>query len=147
MNRALAGRVILITEDEPQIAFEMTLAFEDEGALVLRARTLKQTLAGVGDPQLSAAVLGHALSDGETLTVCERLKKQNIPFVICSGYDQDAGAARDITGKKPVGMPALVAVVQRAISERVMLNHKLAWSSQCPPGLATTGRAVTGGLP
>src|SRR6476620_11630096 len=73
MNRSLTGRVILIAEDEPQIAFEMTLALEDEGALVIRAHTLKQALAGVEDPKLSAAILDHALSDGDTSAVCERM--------------------------------------------------------------------------
>jgi DNA-binding response OmpR family regulator len=37
MNGPLTGRLILIVEDEPHIALNMTLAFEDEGAWVRRA--------------------------------------------------------------------------------------------------------------
>lgn len=119
MNRPLTGRLILIAEDEPLIALQMTLAFEDEGAWVIRAHTLKEALARVEDPKLSAAVLDHGLSDGDTSTVCKRMKERNIPFVICSGYEPSDGAARQgVYVKKPVGMPELVAIVKRAIAER-----------------------------
>lgn len=33
MNRPLEGRIILIAEDEPLIALQMTLALEDEGRI------------------------------------------------------------------------------------------------------------------
>src|SRR6476620_6108479 len=106
MNRPLTGRLILIAEDEPLIALQMTLAFEDEGAWVIRAHTLKEALARVEDPKLSAAVLDHGLSDGDTSTVCKRMKERNIPFVICGGYEPFDGAARQgVHLKKPVGMP------------------------------------------
>jgi DNA-binding response OmpR family regulator len=125
MNRPLKGRVILIVEDEPLIALQLTLAFEDEGAWVIRARTLKQALAGVEDCKLSAAVLDRALSDGDTSTVCERMTERNIPFIIYSGYDRVDGAARDgVHVKKPVSMPELLAIVQCVITERQMSRHR-----------------------
>jgi hypothetical protein len=49
MEASLKGRLILIAEDEPLIALDMTLAFEDEGAWVIRARTLNEALLGVED--------------------------------------------------------------------------------------------------
>ena len=141
MNCSLTGRVILIAEDEPHIAFEMTLALEDEGALVIRAHTLKQARAGVEDPKLSAAILDHALSDGDTSAVCERMKERNIPFVIYSGYDQRADAARDIVYvRKPVDMPTLIAIVQRAIAERQTPNQHQLWVIKSPPGAAAGRR-------
>ena len=87
MNGPLTGRLVLIAEDEPLIALDMTLAFEDVGAWVTRARTLDEALLGVEDRALSVAILDHALSDGDSLKVYARLKERNIPFVTYSGSD------------------------------------------------------------
>ena len=57
MSGALIGRLVLIAEDEPLIALDMTLAFEDEGAWVRRARTLNEALLGVEERALSVAIL------------------------------------------------------------------------------------------
>lgn len=46
MNSPLAGHLILIAEDEPLIAIQMIQAFEDVGAWILRARTLKGSCLG-----------------------------------------------------------------------------------------------------
>jgi DNA-binding response OmpR family regulator len=119
MNSPLTGRLILIVEDEPPIALQMTQAFEDAGAWVVRAHTLIEALTGVEARKLSAAVLDHALSDGDTLTVCERMNERNIPFVIYSDYERPRGAARQgVYVKKPVGMPELIAIVERAVAGR-----------------------------
>ena len=87
MEASLKGRVILIAEDEPLVALDITLAFEDEGAWVIRAHTVNEAPLGVEDPSLSAAILDHAFSDGDSSKVCERMKERNIPFVTFSGYD------------------------------------------------------------
>jgi DNA-binding response OmpR family regulator len=63
------GRLVLIAEDEPLIALDITLAFEKEGAWVIRARILDEALHAVEDPTLSAAILDHALCDGWTYPV------------------------------------------------------------------------------
>ena len=92
MNSPLAGHLILIAEDEPLIAIQMIQAFEDVGAWILRARTLKEALAWVEGRKLSAAVLDHTLGDSDTSTVCKRLNERNIPFVIQSAHPQPDGA-------------------------------------------------------
>jgi len=111
MNGPLTGRLVLIAEDEPLIALDMTLAFEDEGAWVTRARTLDEALLGVEDRALSVAILDHALSDGDSSKVYARLKERNIPFVTYSGYD-DLGCGGGIHLKKPASMSVLVATVR-----------------------------------
>ena len=90
MDASLAGRLILIAEDEPLIALDITQGFEDEGATVIAAATLTEALRVVEDPALSAAILDHALSDGDSTTVCERMTERNIPFITYSGYDLGA---------------------------------------------------------
>ena len=130
MDRPLTGRLILIAEDEPLVALEITRAFEDEGALVLRARTLKEARLGVEAPGLSAAILDHALSDGESAEIRERMKEHNIPLVIFSGYDQlDGGCGEGVHVKKPASMSVLVATVKGLLAEhsakrRVRVNRR-----------------------
>ena len=118
MDRPLTGRLILVAEDEPLIALEITQAFEDEGARVIRAGTLDQALAGVEEPALSVAILDHALSDGDSTKVCERMKERNIPFVTFSGYDQLDGCCREgVHVKKPASMSVLVAAVEELLAQ------------------------------
>lgn len=114
MDASLTGRLILIAEDEFLIALDIKQAFEDAGARVLMASTLNDALRGVEDPGLSAAVLDHALSDGDSLRVCARMKERNIPFLTYSGYDQ---ACREgVHVEKPATMSVLVATVRSLLS-------------------------------
>jgi DNA-binding response OmpR family regulator len=86
MDRILIGRSVLIVEDEPVIAMEIAGAFEGAGARVLRTNTLRQALLLVEQQNLSAAVLDHGLTDGDSSKLCERLKELDIPYVLHSGY-------------------------------------------------------------
>jgi len=119
MNSPLTGRLILIAEDEPLIAFEIAQAFEAEGARVIATRNLTGALAGVEDPELSAAILDHALSDCDSTMVCARMNERNIPFVTYSGYDQLGDRYREgVHVKKPQSMSVLVAAVKHLLTER-----------------------------
>jgi DNA-binding response OmpR family regulator len=118
MHAPLTGRLILIVEDEPLIALDMTLAFEDEGAWVIRAHTLSEALRSVEDPALSAAILDHALSDGDTSQVCARMQARNIPFVTYSGYDTPEADHGGVHVKKPASMRELVATVKTLLAQQ-----------------------------
>ena len=58
----LAGRSILIVEDEPLIALDIVAAFAKVGALAFNARTLTEALQMVEQVGLSAAVLDFGLA-------------------------------------------------------------------------------------
>jgi DNA-binding response OmpR family regulator len=119
MDRPLTGRVILIAEDEPLVALDITLAFEDEGAWVIRVHTLSEALRGVENPDLSAAILDHALSDSDSSTVHEHLKKRNIPFITYSGDDGLGGVPFGSAHiKKPASMSVLVKTVKGLLAGR-----------------------------
>jgi DNA-binding response OmpR family regulator len=116
MDRPFSGRSILIAEDEPLIALDITLAFEEQGARVIVARTLKDALLGIEVPGLSAAILDHALGDTDSSTVCHRMKELGIPFVLYSGYNDIPGAcAEGVHVKKPAAASELVAIVSAMI--------------------------------
>ena len=60
----LTGRSILVVEDEPLIALEMTALFEFAGAKVLQARTVAEATDRVNG--LSAVVLDYRLGQEST---------------------------------------------------------------------------------
>ena len=79
---------------------------------MIRAHTVNEALLGVEDPSLSAAILDHAFSNGDSSKVCERMKERNIPFVTFSGYDHtNDGSHGGVHVKKP------------AVDRRRILTH------------------------
>ena len=94
LRLSLLERAILVVEDEPLIALDIATEFEKRGARVSIANTLKEALASVEADGLSAAVLDHALPDGDSTQLCERLTKRGIPFVTYSGYTRADVAGR-----------------------------------------------------
>ena len=114
----LAGRSILVVEDNPIIAMDIVRGLQTAGASVSEARSLSDALTKVECPTLSAAVLDHGLNDGDASQICERLDQRNIPFVIYSGYDYVEGPCSEGEHvRKPVPPPVLVDAVVRLFSK------------------------------
>src|SRR5262245_46540303 len=114
----LAGRSILVVEDNPIIAMEVVQSLQDAGASVSKARTLSDALHKVECPTLSAAVLDLALNDGDASQICERLDQLSIPFVIYSGYDFVKGPCSEGEHvRRPVPPSVLVDAVVDLLSK------------------------------
>jgi DNA-binding response OmpR family regulator len=108
----LAGRAVLVVEDNPIIAMDVVQGLQAAGASVSEARTLSDALCKVECPELSAAVLDHALNDGDASQICDRLDQRCIPFVIYSGYDYVKGPCSEGEHvRKPVPPSVLVTTV------------------------------------
>jgi DNA-binding response OmpR family regulator len=117
MDRPLLGRSILVVEDEPLIAMNVVHELEAAGASVSMARTLRDALVKVEEPDLSAGVLDHALNDGDASQICDRLDARNIPFVICSGYNHVTGPCSEGEHlRKPVRPDVLVGTLVDLLS-------------------------------
>jgi CheY-like chemotaxis protein len=85
-NRPLAGRCILIVEDEPLIALEVHAAFRAAGASIVSAADSREALRMISLPDLSAAVVDINLGSGDDCSaVCKRLSDRRIPFVFYTG--------------------------------------------------------------
>jgi DNA-binding response OmpR family regulator len=123
MDRPLAGRVILIIEDEPLIALEIQHAFEAAGAKTISTRTLAAALLAVEDPTLSAAIVDHALGDGDSSELCQRLKERDVPFVTYSGFANLHGACAEADHvNKPTSPSVLLATVTGLLASRPISN-------------------------
>ncbi len=90
---SLAGRSILIVEDELLIIMDIIQAFEDTGAEVTSTNTLDHAMLLVEHDALSGAIVDHGLVDGDSSLLRLRLKARGIPFIIYSGYaEPDIGS-------------------------------------------------------
>jgi CheY-like chemotaxis protein len=89
---SLAGRSILIVEDEPVIALDLVTAFKQ--AVVLAARSLAEASGLVEHDDLSAAVVDFGLGDNDAGALCVRLEQRRIPFILHSGYSHHGPACR-----------------------------------------------------
>jgi DNA-binding response OmpR family regulator len=113
MPSKLAGRSILIVEDEPLIAMEIVDAFKAAGAVVTTTFSFKQALILIEHDGLAAAILDHALGDNDSSQLCARLKERGIPFVIYTGFSKVEGACADgPLVRKPASPDELVATVE-----------------------------------
>ena len=121
MTSRLDGLVILVIEDEPLVALDVQQAFEDAGATVVVARTLAAALLAVEDSSVSAAIVDHALGDGDSSEICERLKERSVPFIIYSGFAHLDGACAEAKHvNKPASPSVLVATVTGLLASRLV---------------------------
>ena len=82
---ALAGRCILVVEDEPLIALDIAARLEVAGARVVSASHLEKALGLAECPELAAGVLDFDLGKTDSRPVCWKLVDRQIPFVFHSG--------------------------------------------------------------
>ena len=113
----LEGRSILIVEDEPLIALDITEAFAGTGAALTTTNTLQHALTLVEHNDLSAAILDHSLGDGNSSLLYARLKERGVPFIIYTGLPKvDGGGAGGLHVSKPAEPGRLVAAMESLLS-------------------------------
>ena len=94
---SLAGRHILVVEDEYFIAAELSRSLEDMGAIVVGpVATSDKAIAIVetAGARIDGAVLDINLEGMPAYVVAETLARRAIPFVFATGYDAAAIDAR-----------------------------------------------------
>jgi DNA-binding response OmpR family regulator len=115
-RRTLDGRSILIVEDEPLIALDITQAFEATGANLTTTDSLEHALMIIEHDDLSGAIPDYALGGVDSSPICARLKERGVPFVIYSGLPTIVGeCAGSLHVSKPAEPGKLVAAMERLI--------------------------------
>lgn len=89
-NPAIAGRTIMVVEDEYLIAVNLELVLTEHGAKVLGPfSSVDQALSALSPRvQLDAAVLDINVRGRMVFPVAEKLTEHGIPFVFATGYDK-----------------------------------------------------------
>jgi CheY-like chemotaxis protein len=85
VGSTLAGRSVLIVDDEPLICLHLEQRLREAGAKPVIAGRLDRALKLADDPHLSAAVLDFHLDKRDTSPVCQRLVERGVPFLFYSG--------------------------------------------------------------
>lgn len=90
MAEGLAGRRILVVEDESLVAMLLETILEDMGCTPVGAiATVDEALTVVaGDAQLDAALLDVNVAGQEVFPVAEALRARGVPFVFSTGYGE-----------------------------------------------------------
>ena len=122
---SLAGRLILVCEDEPLIAMDIADAFTEAGARVVTARLLQDALVAAENVLQSAAIMGHTLSNGDSSKLRERLEELGIPIVLYSGFSHIDGARGDAVHISKPASPALLVTTVAGLLRRPTLHLDL----------------------
>ena len=121
------GCSILVVEDEPLIVMDISTAFEKTGAHLTTTNTVRHAKLLVEHDGICAAIVDHALPDGDSTSLCERLTERGIPFLIYSGYRTLDGLLKDAPHlAKPASHEALLEVIEALIRDSNILSRNLA---------------------
>ena len=130
-STSLAGRTILVVEDEPLIALDIVTALRRVGANVVSAATLDGAKLLVELDKLSAAVLDFGLRGGDANGLCARLNERDVPYILHSGYTRLGDQChRGVVVAKPANPSVLVDALLRLLGAPNGANPR----ALCPEG-------------
>lgn len=119
-DEPLAGRRILVAEDEPLLAAAVADALDDLGARVAGPySSAGQALGAARSGTLDLAYLDLELLHGNAERVAETLEQSGVPFVVVTAHVLDAlpaWARRHRLLAKPVTVAAVVGALRAALA-------------------------------
>ncbi|TPG12615.1 response regulator [Sphingomonas oligophenolica] len=121
MTGLLAGRQMLVVEDEMLVLMNIEMAFEDLGCSQIHAAaSVAEALALLGSHDFDAAFLDVNLGGEKSYPIADALAQRGIPFVFSTGY-RDHGDRPDLEDRpalrKPYTREALIAVLERLLPD------------------------------
>jgi DNA-binding NtrC family response regulator len=134
------GRV-LIVDDEAGVRFALRKFLEAKGYEVEDVASCQEAEAVFRAEPPDAAVLDHRLPDGSGIDLVTRLKEQapSVPLVILTGHGSIELAVQAIQNgadqflTKPLQLPALLVILERALENQRNRQKQLAGRSTLTP--------------
>jgi CheY-like chemotaxis protein len=119
--RRLAGRRILVVEDEMLLALDLQTLLEEQGCEVLEpASSVRRALAVLETRLPDAASLDMNLNGESSAPVAAALRERGIPFVVVTGYsgkNREDPVFRDVPlVKKPYDSAAFIESLVRLLA-------------------------------
>jgi CheY-like chemotaxis protein len=112
---ALAGRRVLVVEDDPVVAIEYLFQLKDLGAAREFKSSNREALLYLARNEIDAAIVDYYLRDGGCTPLLECLTARQIPFIVVSG---DTFAMRDVLINASVlAKPVRATDLRRALLE------------------------------
>jgi DNA-binding response OmpR family regulator len=120
MTQRLAGKRILIVEDEQMLVDYLADAIVAEGAEVIEpVATVNAALDVIANTPVDGVTLDLKLAGEMTFQVADALAARNIPFIFLTGYgaaDVPARHANVTRVEKPVAPTAVCRTLEAAIA-------------------------------
>jgi DNA-binding response OmpR family regulator len=121
-NEVLAGRRILIVEDDPFIALALEETLREHGLVIVAvARKLSQALELVARETIELALLDVNIGDEKIDPVADLLAARNCPFVFTTGYGRaglpESHASRMII-EKPFYIEEILTALRGELSDK-----------------------------
>ena len=123
----LAGKRLLVVEDEVLVALDIVTALEGAGAVVAgSAGTAKDALNIINNTSLDAALLDANLRGDPVDEIANALAARSVPFLFVTGYGPE-GLPKGFGGSgilsKPFGQEQLVAAVSLLVQAPVVARR------------------------
>ncbi len=125
---------LLVVDDDRTITLALKDYFEAKGFDVVTVPSLAEAQIAFRSRRPDVAVVDYMLPDGDALQLLERFKAvdPNCPVIVLTGHASvdlavraiQEGASQFLT--KPVKLPALEAVIERALADDAMRRQELA---------------------
>lgn len=116
---ALAGRTLLVVEDEFFILLDLQYTLEEAGAKVVTAASVEEGLAACANgTRFHAAVLDVRLPDGEVFPVAERLSARDVPLVFHSGHADRSDIVEQFPSAIALSKPVLEGTLVAAVAQQ-----------------------------
>jgi DNA-binding NtrC family response regulator len=143
------GRRVLIVDDDEGILTALSTFFQRIGYDVVKAATGQQGLEAFRNQEPDVTILDLRLPDIDGLKVLEVMHQKRAAVVLLTGFGDIAtavqamklGAENFLT--KPVDLPHLVAVVERAIEKADLRRENQRLRAYVPTGRKRTVRVLT----
>lgn len=121
MTGLLAGRRMLVVEDEMLVLMNIEMALEDFGCSAIHAAaSVAEALALLGRHGFDAAIVDVNLGGEKSYPIADALARLGIPFVFSTGYS-DHGDRPDLEDRpvlrKPYTRAALVAAFESLLPD------------------------------
>jgi two-component system, chemotaxis family, CheB/CheR fusion protein len=116
-EKELAGRKVLVVEDEMLVAIDYCQHLAEAGAEIVGPFTsVSEALKGLDTAHFDFAVLDYALADQTSDDLQAALERRDIPFVVITGYPRVLVRRTDRQQimTKPISPEALLETIKAA---------------------------------
>jgi len=114
MNSALAGRRILIVEDESLVAMLLETILEDMGCEIVGPAGSVEEALGIATGEIDAALLDVNVAGRHVFPVAEVLEARDVPIIFSTGYGE-GGLPDAWRGRPTIQKPFTEETVREAL--------------------------------
>lgn len=117
-NRPLAGKSVLVVEDETLVSLDMARMLESSGARVVGpAASVTEALFAIEENAPDAALLDINLQGEMILPVADLLSHRKVPFAFATGYDRELVLPERLRGRPTIRKPFSEIEILDAVSD------------------------------